>query len=778
MDARRLSLPPEAAFGIAAVAEQADLLHESVSRQFERIGRTHAERARAWYGRAHALADEMTARLSAGDVPALAANYLHDAAERAILTADILRERGENDLAHEAAGTPPVLIYDYEVVVDGRDLRVPVNYMLLAIVPPAGVTVQPWKRPYVIIDPRAGHGAGIGGFKPDSQVGVALRDGHPVYFVAFRPHPEPKQTLADVTYAEGEFLRVVAERHPDAPRPVLVGNCQGGWAALLVAATHPGSTGPVIVNGAPVATWSGRIGENPMRYNGGLLGGVLPALVLSDLGAGEFDGANLVSNFELLNPARNYFGKYHDLFADVDRGRERFLEFERWWGGYHFMNEAEIHWIVEQLFVGNRLARGEARLAGGRPIDLAAIRAPIVVFASRGDNITPPQQALNWIADAYADEHEIKIRGQRIVYMVHDTVGHLGIFVSSSIARREHAEMTSTMKTIEALAPGLYEMVIEDSTGEGLDARFVVSFRERTMDDIRAFDGDHRREEVGFAAVDRVSRIAAEAYEITARPLVHALSSPQSAAVLRALHPARLSRRLPAQANPLAAPIAASAVRIRTNRRPLAAEHPFRRAEALAAEAFEQAIDFARDMRDAWYEIAFLSIWMSPLAQFLGRGAAVRRPAADAAELYRLPEVREILKGVGAGGLPEAVIRMMIVLANARGSVRRDRLERSSEVMTTWPPFRDIPAAERATIIHRQTVIVEFERDAAIAALPRLLTTPEQRRRALEILDHVVGPAAEMEPHTVAAMAAIRGALAEPDARLRVVHPVPSAEAS
>jgi hypothetical protein len=38
------------------------------------------------------------------------------------------------------------------------------------------VTVIDKKRPYIIIDPRAGHGPGIGGFKADSQVGVALRD--------------------------------------------------------------------------------------------------------------------------------------------------------------------------------------------------------------------------------------------------------------------------------------------------------------------------------------------------------------------------------------------------------------------------------------------------------------------------------------------------------------------------------------------------------------------------------------------------------------------------
>ena len=83
-------------------------------------------------------------------------------------------------------------------VLDGRTLERPVNYALLRIVPPEGVTVDAKRRPYVIIDPRAGHGPGIGGFKDDSQVGVALRAGHPVYFVIFFRDPEPGQTLLDV----------------------------------------------------------------------------------------------------------------------------------------------------------------------------------------------------------------------------------------------------------------------------------------------------------------------------------------------------------------------------------------------------------------------------------------------------------------------------------------------------------------------------------------------------------------------------------------------------
>src|SRR4029078_6962780 len=130
-------------------------------------------------------------------------------------------------------GLPPVLHFAYETVMDGRTLPRPVNYALVRIVPPDGITVDSRLPPYIIIDPRAGHGPGIGGFKDDSQVGVALRAGHPVYFVVFFPEPEPGQTLLDVCRAEQAFVKEVRRLHPDSPKPAIVGNCQGGWAAMM-----------------------------------------------------------------------------------------------------------------------------------------------------------------------------------------------------------------------------------------------------------------------------------------------------------------------------------------------------------------------------------------------------------------------------------------------------------------------------------------------------------------------------------------------------------------
>ena len=59
--------------------------------------------------------------------------YLVDRTQRTILFWDVLRKRGNNYLAHLKAGQPPVLVFDYEMVVDGRTFDRPVNYSLVRI---------------------------------------------------------------------------------------------------------------------------------------------------------------------------------------------------------------------------------------------------------------------------------------------------------------------------------------------------------------------------------------------------------------------------------------------------------------------------------------------------------------------------------------------------------------------------------------------------------------------------------------------------------------------
>src|SRR5215471_17699128 len=247
------------------------------------------------------------------------ADYMVDAAQRSILFWDVLRQRGNQYREHLAETAPHVLSYQAELVIDGRTLERPVNYALVRIIPPAGVEIDPIKRPFVIVDPRAGHGPGIGGFKADSEIGVAFKAGHPCYFVGFLPDPVPGQTLEDIARAEAVFIEKVTALHPEADaKPCVIGNCQAGWAVMMLAAMRPELFGPIIIAGSPLSYWAGVHGKNPMRYSGGLLGGSWLTALTSDLGGGKFDGAWLVQNFENQNPANTLWTKQYNLYSKID----------------------------------------------------------------------------------------------------------------------------------------------------------------------------------------------------------------------------------------------------------------------------------------------------------------------------------------------------------------------------------------------------------------------------------------------------------------------------
>lgn len=686
------------------------------------------------------------------------ADYLVDAGQRLVLTADVLRQRGNRFIDHVRAGAPPVLVFDYEIVLDGRHLPRPVNHALARILPPSGVAVDPTKRPFVIVDPRAGHGSGIGGFKDDSQVGLALRAGHPVYFVIFFVAPEPGQTLGDVTAAEALFIDAVARRHPGAGKPTIIGNCQGGWAVMALAAANPEIAGPLVVNGAPLSYWAGADGKPSLRYLGGLVGGSWTALLLGDLGDGIFDGANLVANFELMNPSNTWWLKYYGLYARVDEEAQRFLDFERWWGGFTLMGSREMRTIVDNLFVGNRLSRGRIRLDRSRNLDLRRIRTPIVVFCSEGDAITPPQQALQWIADLYPDVASIRAAGQVIVYLIHRSIGHLGIFVSGAVARREHAQILNTLDHIELLPPGLYEMEIrEDPDPPPGGCPYQVTLYDREVEDILAAVGG-RGDEARFHIVDQVSGLNERAYDLFVSPWVRAWVTPASAQLLRDLHPLRVSRYGFSDLNPALWPLPRMAQAVSDARRPAASDNPVVALERTAAEAWARTLDFWRDVGTAATEVAFHAVygWF----QAIGAGTQMEddQDAEEATFHDRGLPPRDLPHD---GDIADAVLRMLLLITQARGYVRPDAMAEVVERGRALAIFQGMGNRELRRRIQTQTLIVAEDPEAALAAIPALLVDTTDRRAARAAL-HLLAPP-EGEGHSAArAMAQRLDALLTP----------------
>ncbi|NMF91412.1 DUF3141 domain-containing protein [Aromatoleum petrolei] len=684
-------------------------------------------------------------------------DYWRDAMERSLLFLDVMRHRGNQYLEHIAKTKPSVLGFDTEMLIDGRELPRPVNYELLRISPPAGISIDPHKRPFVVVDPRAGHGPGIGGFKPDSEIGVALRAGHPCYFVGFLPYPQPGQTVEDVVEAEITFLRHVIERHPTiSEKPIVVGNCQAGWQIMMAAALEPDLFGPILIAGSPLSYWAGERGKAPMRYIGGLAGGSWVTALLSDLGAGLFDGAWLVHNFENLNPANTWWTKQYRVFANVNTEASRYLEFERWWGGHVVLGGEEIQYIVDNLFVGNRLSTAQLVTSDGRRIDLRNVRSPIVVFCSRGDDITPPPQALGWIRDLYEGVDGIVANEQTIVYCVHDSTGHLGIFVSGSVSRKEHTEFTANMDYIDVLPPGLYETSISranERPDAGLiDREYLLEFTPRTIAELDREVQHVPEDDVRFATAARISEINLGLYRLFVQPWVRALATPGTATWLRRMHPNRLGYRLLSDNNPLMAPIAALAEKVRADHHPVEEDNPWRVGEGRLSGQIAGVLDAWGHWRDRASEQLFLLVYGQPLLQAvvgLGTGHPPRRRPGGEPEHRRFVERRqaELRARVAEGGPHEAAMRSTIYVLGGAPATDERNFKRMRASRAELEPRSTL--ADFKHLLREQFFILKCDREAALDAIPTLLKgLPAAEIDAqLEHIRHVLAASGDLSAH-------------------------------
>ena len=347
-------------------------------------------------------------------------------------------------------------------------------------------------------------------------------------------------------------------------------------------------------------------------------------------------------------------------------------------------------------------------MSDGQTVDLRNIRSPIVVFCSKGDNITPPQQALDWILDLYADVDEIRAYGQTIVYTVHESVGHLGIFVSGGIAKKEHAEFSSNIDLIDVLPPGLYEATFEakgaDTTNADLAARAVGdALREtRTLDDIRAMGGNSPEDERRFATAKRVSEINLAAYQKFIQPWIKGLVTPQMAELMRNLHPLRMQYEVFSSQNPLMSAAKSLAEQANENRKPVSKDNPFLALQEQFSKQIVHALDSWRDSQEALSEAIFLNVYGSPAVQAAvgidPQSEPSRRQEMSAKHREMLQaRIAELKSRIGEGGLREAAVRGLLYVGSVRGMVD----ERSLEALAQATSQRNQRAADAARVQDR-----------------------------------------------------------------------------
>ncbi|HHF0527075.1 TPA: DUF3141 domain-containing protein [Legionella anisa] len=306
-----------------------------------------------------------------------------------------------------------------------------------------------------------------------------------------------------------------------------------------------------------------------------------------------------------------YGRKITSLFFEIDTERERFLEFERWWTSYFQFNRKEIISTVENLFIGDQLEKGLFRVCKGCHADLKRIRNPMLIFASSGDNITPPHQALYWIYTAYKTTKALKEAKQRIVYLLNPHVGHLGIFVSANVVRFEHRAILESIEDLERLKPGLYEMKISNASNDPNchKPQYTVSFEERRVEDLHQKYHDAPK---AFENVEKVSELNQVFYETWIRPWLLEVYTPLNGqqSFLKWLHPMRVKNYLFSEriSIPMAMlPLLASWVQ--ANRQPVDANNGFKELEHAYSNSIAATLDSYKQIRDHQLSLLFNYIY-------------------------------------------------------------------------------------------------------------------------------------------------------------------------
>ena len=346
--------------------------------------------------------------------------------------------------------------------------------------------------------------------------------------------------------------------------------------------------------------------------------------------------------------------------------------------------------------------------------------------------------------------------GQTIVYTIHDKVGHLGIFVSAGVAKKEHDEFAHNIDLIDMLPPGLYEAVFEPR-GELEDAELVTGdwamrCEARTLDDIRALGGNDLEDERCFAAAARLSEINLALYRALVQPFVKASVTPTMAEAMRRMHPLRVGYEMFGAANPWLDWIESAASTARDQRRPVARDNPWLAFQEQVSQQIVDALEATRKTAEKASEDTFRALYGAPIVQAaLGIDTVSERPPRKAPRNLlhnRLIEHRitELRAAMTQGGLREALVRSLIYVSIARGRADERGFEAIRRIRQEHAGAKQLPLAEFKAMIREQFYMLLIDEDAALAAIPAMLPEDVQERAAaMDVLVGVIKASGRLE---------------------------------
>jgi poly(3-hydroxyalkanoate) synthetase len=270
----------------------------------------------------------------------------------------------------------------------------------------------------LIVSPQAGHHSCIADFgRGQSLVEAALKAGNKsVYVTEWKSATleRKNETIDDFILSMRECIKAINSK------VTLIGLCQGGWQSAIYAALFPEDVNCLVLAAAPIDFLAGdsKIGKCTSLFPSSFY----KSMVM--MGGGLLDGKFLLTGFKMMNPIERYCGDYFDLFFNVsdDSFLERNRKFRDWYEYTQCIPGEFFLQVVEDLFIGNKLIKGELVILG-KKVDLSAINHPLFLIAGEKDDITPGEQLFN--IEYYVTSANI--------YKYTLPAGHIGIFMGRKI---------------------------------------------------------------------------------------------------------------------------------------------------------------------------------------------------------------------------------------------------------------------------------------------------------------------------------------------------------